>query len=50
MNEEKEHVCIINKYKRKRGINGDILEESSLIVQGKNMDETAEVFDKRWEE
>lgn len=49
MSEIEERVFVINKYKRKRGINGTILEEQSLIVQGKTMKETEKMFDKRWE-
>lgn len=40
--------CIINKYIRKRGLNGSVTEEESLIVQGEVMSDVAKEFDKRW--
>ena len=43
-----EQMPSISKTFRKVMPNGDCIEENSLTVQGKDLKECVEIFDKRW--
>lgn len=49
MAEENKPIFVINKYSRKRGINGTVLEEESLVVQATTKKDAEAMFDKRWD-